>query len=82
MRVPQDDDGSIVSQPSARELPGTALFDVVHRRWSFEMMDALGLDRALLPECRESIDFVAGVLMERSRAVQGAVTNPRSRLRR
>ena len=25
---------------------GTALFDVVNRRWSFEMMDALGLDRA------------------------------------
>ena len=28
---------------------GTALFDVVNRRWSFEMMDALGLDRAILP---------------------------------
>ena len=28
---------------------GTAVFDVVNRRWSFEMMDALGLDRSLLP---------------------------------
>jgi xylulokinase len=35
---------------------GTALFDVVNRRWSFEMMDALGLDRSLLPECRESVE--------------------------
>ena len=26
---------------------GTAVFDVVNRRWSFEMMDALGLDRAI-----------------------------------
>ena len=28
---------------------GTSVFDVVNRRWSFEMMDALGLDRAILP---------------------------------
>ncbi len=35
---------------------GTALFDVVNRRWSFEMMDALGLDRAILPSCTESIE--------------------------
>src|SRR5437899_911556 len=28
---------------------GTALFDVVRRRWSFDMMDRLGLDRAILP---------------------------------
>jgi xylulokinase len=35
---------------------GTAVFDVVNRRWSFEMMDALGLGRSLLPECRESIE--------------------------
>ncbi len=35
---------------------GTAVFDVVHRRWSFELMDRLGLDRGLLPECRESVE--------------------------
>ena len=33
MRVPQDEVGSIVSQPSARELPGTRL-RVVNRRTS------------------------------------------------
>ena len=28
---------------------GTALFDVVNRRWSFELADALGIDGAVLP---------------------------------
>jgi xylulokinase len=41
---------------------GTALFDVVKRRWSFEMTGALGLDGSILPEVRES------------RAVTGVVT--------
>ncbi len=41
---------------------GTALFDVVKREWSLPMMAALSLDRAILPECHESI------------AVSGAVT--------
>src|SRR6516162_2024780 len=35
---------------------GTAVFDVVQRRWSYGMMDGLGLDRGLLPECRESVE--------------------------
>lgn len=33
---------------------GTALFDVVKRTWSYEMCDALGLDRSILPACYES----------------------------
>jgi xylulokinase len=33
---------------------GTAVFDVVRRRWSLEMMDGLGLDRGILPACTES----------------------------
>jgi xylulokinase len=40
---------------------GTALFDVVRRRWSFEMMDRLGLDRSILPAVSESSD-VTGVI--------------------
>jgi xylulokinase len=35
---------------------GTAVFDVVKRRWSREMVDGLGLDCTLLPECRESVE--------------------------
>jgi xylulokinase len=40
---------------------GTSLFDVVQRRWSFGMMDALGLDRAILPVCHESSDLTGRV---------------------
>lgn len=40
---------------------GTAMFDVVNRRWSFEMMDALGLDRAILPACHESSEVSATI---------------------
>src|SRR3954470_20625301 len=43
---------------------GTAVFDVVKRRWSFEMVDALGLDRSLLPECRESIEVSGKITAE------------------
>src|SRR5215831_15193884 len=35
---------------------GTAVFDVVNRRWSFDMIDGLGLDRGLLPTCYESAE--------------------------
>ena len=40
---------------------GTAVFDVVHRRWSFEMMDGLGLDRAILPRCYESSEVTGKI---------------------
>jgi xylulokinase len=49
---------------------GTAVFDVVNRRWSFGMMDALGLDRSLLPECRESIE-VSGTITAEVAALTG-----------
>src|SRR5579885_987966 len=38
----------------AADASGTAMFDVLRRRWSFEMMDALGLDRSILPAVHES----------------------------
>jgi xylulokinase len=40
---------------------GTALFDVVKRQWSCEMMDGLGLDHAILPRCYESSDITGTV---------------------
>src|SRR5580658_9243626 len=49
---------------------GTALFDVVNRRWSFEMVDGLGLDRAILPICRESSD-VSGTITARVAELTG-----------
>ena len=43
---------------------GTAVFDVVNRRWSFEMMDGLGLDRAILPKCYESSEVTGHITAE------------------
>ncbi|MGP8248166.1 MAG: xylulokinase [Bryobacteraceae bacterium] len=49
---------------------GTALFDVVHRRWSREMMDGLGLDNSILPRCYESSE-VTGVVGAEAAALTG-----------
>jgi xylulokinase len=51
--------GEFASEVS--DASGTALFDVVKRRWSFEMMDALGLDRSILPPCYESSDVTGKI---------------------
>jgi xylulokinase len=51
--------GDFASEVS--DASGTAVFDVVKRRWSHEMMDALGLDRALLPVCYESSDVTGKI---------------------
>jgi xylulokinase len=40
---------------------GTALFDVVNRRWSYEMIDGLGLNRTTLPKCYESSDVTGKI---------------------
>jgi xylulokinase len=49
------------------------VFDVVKRRWSREMMDGLGLDRGLLPECRESVE-VSGKITAAVAALTGLET--------
>ena len=51
--------GEFASEVS--DASGTSLFDVVNRRWSFEMMEALGLDRAILPACYESTEITGGI---------------------
>ena len=45
---------------------GTSLFDVVQRRWSYEMCDALGLDRSILPAVFTSRSKSAGNVSGRS----------------
>jgi len=53
---------------------GTAMFDVVQRKWSFEMMDGLGLDRGLLPRCYESSEVtgtIARAAAERTGLAEG-----------
>ena len=49
---------------------GTAVFDVIRRRWSHEMMDGLGLDRGILPSCHESAD-VSGAISAQAAALTG-----------
>jgi xylulokinase len=43
---------------------GTALFDVVRRRWSFELVDKLGLDRRVLPRVYESSEITGAITPE------------------
>src|ERR1700722_12865865 len=54
--------GEFASEVS--DASGTAVFDVVTRRWSFEMMDGLGLDRGILPRCYESSDVTGTITAE------------------
>src|SRR5215468_3822264 len=51
--------GEFASEVS--DASGTSVFDVVKRRWSWEMMDALGLDRTILPECYESSEVTGRI---------------------
>ena len=51
--------GEFASEVS--DASGTAVFDVLKRRWSFEMMDALGLDRGILPSVAESSAVTGGI---------------------
>jgi xylulokinase len=49
---------------------GTALFDVLGRRWSFEMLDALELDRQILPRVYESPE-ISGTISNRAAEMTG-----------
>ncbi|MGA2267103.1 MAG: xylulokinase [Bryobacteraceae bacterium] len=51
--------GEFASEVS--DASGTSVFDVVNRRWSFEMMDGLGLDRGILPNCHESSEVTGEI---------------------
>lgn len=49
---------------------GMALLDVVRRRWSFDMVDALGIDRDILPTVHESTD-ISGVVSAKAAEITG-----------
>jgi xylulokinase len=55
---------------------GTSLFDVVARRWSCDMLDALGLDRAILPTCHESSDLTGRITRAAAEATGLAKARP------
>jgi xylulokinase len=43
---------------------GTLLFDVTHRRWSSEMLSALGIDSKILPKSYESPEITGAITRE------------------
>lgn len=49
---------------------GTLLFDVVNRKWSQEVLDALDIPRNILPEVRESTD-ICGFVTEECAQITG-----------
>ncbi len=49
---------------------GTALFDVVNRRWSYELADLLDVDRDFLPACFESSE-ISGAISKEAAAATG-----------
>src|SRR5579872_5314768 len=51
---------------------GTALFDVVRREWSTRMIEALGLDTAILPRCYESVE-ISGTISATAAGLTGLV---------
>ncbi len=55
---------------------GTALLDVVNRRWSFELMDLLDLDRAILPKLHESTNVTGVIGAEAARLTGLAAGTP------
>jgi len=60
--------GEFASEVS--DASGTAMFDVIRRRWSFEVMDGLGLDRDILPACYESAE-ISSVISTEAAALTG-----------
>ena len=47
---------------------GTALFDVVNRRWSYELADQLKIDRSILPKVYESSEVTGKVSVAAAKA--------------
>jgi xylulokinase len=55
---------------------GTLLLDVVHRRWSMEMVKAMGLDERCLPEVFESPEIVGKITARAAQATGLAEGTP------
>ena len=53
---------------------GTGLFDVRRRTWSWRLLDKIGIDRSIIPECAES-DIITGTLKPTLAAELGLPTD-------
>ena len=51
--------GELASEPS--DAAGTLMYDVAHRRWSAEMLAAVGLDASLVPDVGGSAEVLGRV---------------------
>jgi xylulokinase len=60
----------------AADASGTLMFDVVNRRWSAEMLDAVGIDASILPRSVESINAAGTVSEAGSKATGLRVGTP------
>jgi len=54
----------------------TALFDVLRRRWSYELADELGIERSILPKCYESTEVTGAISLEAARLTGLAAGTP------
>jgi xylulokinase len=66
--------GEFASEVS--DASGTALFDVVNRRWSNDFADALGIDRSILPLVSESTEVTGKISAESALATGLSVGTP------
>ena len=66
--------GEFASEVS--DASGTALFDVVTRKWSSEMVERLGLDAAILPKVYESSEVTGEITAEAAEATGLAPGTP------
>lgn len=57
----------------ASDASSSSAFDTVRRQWSWELIDALGLDRGMFPACLES-DDIAGEVTAQAAAETGLAT--------
>ena len=55
---------------------GTALFDVVHRRWAEPLIEKLGIDRSVLPRVVESSELTGAISEEAARKTGLAAGTP------
>jgi xylulokinase len=66
--------GEFASEVS--DASGTALFDVIKRRWSFELAKLLGIDKGILPAVCESSDVTGKVTPEAAKLTGLAAGTP------
>ncbi|MBC8569370.1 xylulokinase [Zongyangia hominis] len=66
--------GKIATEAS--DAAGTVAFHTPERRWAWELIDAMGVDRSLFPECHEACDIAGELTKEAAEATGLAAGTP------